>query len=201
MEYIAPSVIRSVHLTDIVNPAFHTLKLVFQNALIPIEQIQIPWNDAGRIAPYTRCAFHTAGRNNIRYFSAKNTLFFRHIIEIFCIKCVGIFQVCRGRGEYLRVSGPAHPFVSLRAIRRYVQEIPLHAPAHILDQTIHKIVSCRHRSDRIQITVQRHTFQILFFQVRNPLHLYITITIICKMRDQYLFASVCHKEIFRFGAS
>ena len=62
-------------------------------------------------------------------------------------------------------------------------------------------MSGRHCSRRVQIAVQRQTFQILFFQVCDPLHLYITITIICKMRDQHLFASVCHKEIFGFGAS
>ena len=120
MEGMSPSVVLSVHLTDIVHPSLHTVKLLFQYGSIPAEQIDIPRNDTGRIAPCTGTFRRTEGRHHLRNHPSGNQLFLIQIVQIFSVKCIGIRQItCRTR-KHLCVACPSHALISLRTVCRHI---------------------------------------------------------------------------------
>ena len=123
MEYVSPAVICAIHFTNIIDPALHAFELIREYMRIAIEQIEIPRDDAGRIAPHAGTPFYAAGRNDMWYHSAQSLLFLRHIVQILCVKRPGIRKIGRSGRENLCISGPAHSFIPLRTIRRNINKI------------------------------------------------------------------------------
>ena len=125
VEYISPAMVVPIHFRDVVHPRFHAHKLIFQNALVPVKQIQIPRNDARRIAPDTRCILDAARRHHVRHLSAEHALLFCHVVQVFCIECIRIFEIHRRRREHLRITRPSHALITLRAVGRNIHKIAL----------------------------------------------------------------------------
>ena len=114
-----------IHFRDVLHPRFHARKLIFQNALVPVKQIQIPRNDARRIAPDTRCILDAARRHHVRHLSAEHALLFCHVVQVFCIECIRIFEIHRRRREHLCITRPSHALITLRAVGRNIYKIAL----------------------------------------------------------------------------
>ena len=125
VENIPPAVVIPIHFRDVIHPRFHAHKLIFQNALIPVKQIQIPRNDARRIAPDTCRVFHAARRHHMRNLSTKHALLFCHVVQVFCIECIRIFEIHCRRREHLCITRPSHALITLRAVGRNIHKIAL----------------------------------------------------------------------------
>ena len=197
VEHLPPAVVVPVHPADIVHPASHTLKLLLQNAFISEEQIQIPGNDAGRVAPHAGRIFHPAGRHHMRHPAVQGMLLLPHIVQILRIERVRIRQIHSRRREYLGISRPAHAFVPLRTVGGHIHEIILKPPAHIFDKTVEKRITCFHKTGLLKIAVKRKPFEVFLFQIRNALNLHIPIPIERKVRNDHLLTAVRYVDVFR----
>ena len=61
-----------------------------------------------------------------------------HVAQPFAKEISGCVQIAGGRGENLRIAGPAEALVALRAIGRHFDEIGTLRPDRIFDQAVHQ---------------------------------------------------------------
>ena len=181
--------------------------MFFQDRFVTAEQIHIPWDDRRRIAPDRGSASHRTaadqikGRHDHRDKTFVVFLFQFHIMQVLTVEGIGIREVHGRSAEDLGITGPAHTLVTLRAIRRHVEEIALHAPFTVFDQPVDLLVAGIQCADRFKITVEGNAAEIRRLNVMQTLRFHIAIPIKCKLRPQHMFIAVGYVHIFRFGGT
>ena len=134
---LPPAVIVAVRPANGVYPGLHVLVALLKDGGVAEVEIQIPWDDAGRVAPCGNALTMIAeGRNDLGDNTARRPLFHGDIRQVFAVKGVYIAQIaCRG-GEHLRVARPTQPFIPLGTVGGHIQKIGTQPPAHVGDQLV-----------------------------------------------------------------
>ena len=123
---------------DIVDPALHTVKLIFQNLRITVGQVDFPRADDCSVSP---CSAAIRGLQKIRDDmpdAAVVPLVRSHVCEPFCEKLFRIIIHAGCPDEDLCVSSPAKPFIPLRTIGWYIDKIALLSPYNIREKLVQK---------------------------------------------------------------
>ena len=83
-------------------------------------------------------------------------------------EAAAVVQERRGRCEHLDVAGPAEALVALRAIGRQVDEVPAHAPAHVLVEPVEPVVRRVERAGRLHVGVAHDGLDRVGRQLARP---------------------------------
>ena len=111
-------------------------------------------------------------------------------------------MIGRRLAEHLGISGPAQPFITLRAVCRHIQEVSLLSPKRIFYQAVHLFIRCGDPACSFQIRINRAGLKGKAVQIfpgkRHSGHLHITEAIEGEMRAHMGAAAVGNVGEFRF---
>ena len=131
-----------------IDPAFHTVILIFQHPRVAVHQIHRPRVDHRRIRP-RRCGVRPAAgqqtiilavaveniRDHMRN-TALRCLVTAQISQPFGKEITRLHQVAGGPAEDLRITRPAQTLVALRAVGRHIDKVTFQPPEDIVVQLV-----------------------------------------------------------------
>jgi len=163
-------------------------------------QVNVPGDDGCRIAPGARpAAAHFIRRYHHRHHAAARPLLSHHVIGVFAEERSDIHIVQSGTREYLRVAGPAHALVALRAISRHIQEVAFLAPQGVEEQAIHHWIRGLDAAGLFQLRVHHAAGEIIGVDFPVPLcQFYESETVISEMRFYHDRLAIRDVMVFRF---
>ena len=180
----------AVHRPYVVHPILHAVKLILQDRHISAEHIYVPGDNAGRVAPGAGTFRLPIDRHGLRYHSVQILLLLIQVKQILFIERVSIREIAGCGGKHLGISGPPHPLIPLGAVGGHVQEIPSHSPLHVGDQSVHQFVSRPQGPCRFVIAAEHQRSKVVNAQFLHAADLHVAISVIRKMRLDFLFRSI-----------
>ena len=155
-------------------------------------QIHVPGNDGGGVRPGRGGIPGVIGnRHHVRHAAVQLHLLPVQIPPVLGVKCAGIHKVAGRSGENLGVPGPSIPLVTLRAVRRHIHKIPLHAPFGVQNQTVHQRVGGGDLSQLFHVRVNHKPPEIFRIWFSLPaFHLHKPESVECKVLPDIPLSSV-----------
>ena len=198
LELLHPAVTVLLADAHVFHPGLHGVEALRKNGCISRELIDRPGHDRRDIAPCGAAEFFLVKRrHNDGYHAAQHLLLGPEIVQELPVKSSGVALKKRSRAEHLRVAGPAHSLVALRAVRRHIDEVIHAAPVSVRDQPVDFFIAGRERTRPIHIRSQSQRREIRRIHVRHALDLHISISVKSKRRLQRHIRSVGRIPVLR----
>ena len=175
---------------DKLDPMFHTVVAVLQNALIAVSTVERPRQHRHHIAPERRAVLLIAQdvRHDLRHTDIGAQLACQ-IAQPLGHKGHNVLVECRRGAEGGHVAGPAQTLAALRAVGGNIQKVIPLAPLDVLLQAVHPLVGAGKNARLLQIRGKMARRKLHVLPVLQPLDTEVAEPMPCKMRVQNLLAA------------
>ena len=164
--------VRLVVAVDPVGPELHALVAVFERRPVAGREVRLPRHDRRGVRPAAVPAARREHRvllvrpaadhqrRDVRHLAVRELLLLEQVAAVLRVERGAVHVVVRGRAEHLRVAGPAHALVALRAVGRHIEEVVALAPDRVQVQAVDLLVRGDDLAGLLEVGVHRPALDI-----------------------------------------